>query len=525
MDLDQILSSLHTEQLPDNVNRTLKEFRQWAGVVVAANMHYIHGVAYNFPMHGGASAKEQISLDYLLKDTELDSTSKAWLSQSYTRQKHQNSNPPQPSLTLAHTDSDELDLPKASLPPQINYHSDSFDFSFDNFTSWEFDVFDLQHDHMLYCITNIFQREGLMRYARLEKNPEIFAAFLTAVQTGYRDNQFHNFRHGLDVFLNTYTMCQSKLMKKFLTKRELFIILISALIHDLDHPGLTNAFMINSGSPMALLYNDISVIESHSCTFFFGLVKEKTQNIFYSFRPSEFTKMRSMVISLILASDNANHFDMLQDCSRVLDMWEAEIGMPVRSSIADTPIPDLRDESRLTILSTVLHSADIANPCKPWEISNKWSDCLVEEFFAQGDREKAEGLSVSPNCDRDSTDQSQLTLNFIDFIAAPQFMTLNRLLAEAGPWVKQLVDNRKRWEDKINQAEWVGDDVWRKRSVSFHNRVRGSITESGVGGKSQRSSSTQSSGRMMLTPRGSRDSQFDPSSLPKHLEEKNEDHA
>ena len=35
--------------------------------------------------------------------------------------------------------------------------------------------------------------------------------------------------------------------------------LIAAVVHDVDHPGKTNAYLINSGSKLALLYNDVLV--------------------------------------------------------------------------------------------------------------------------------------------------------------------------------------------------------------------------------------------------------------------------
>ncbi len=44
----------------------------------------------------------------------------------------------------------------------------------------------------------------------------------------------------------------------------------------------------------------------------------------------------------------------------------------------------------------MLHSADISNPCKPFVICEKWSTLVAEEFARQGDREKKEGLEVSP---------------------------------------------------------------------------------------------------------------------------------
>jgi hypothetical protein len=35
------------------------------------------------------------------------------------------------------------------------------------------------------------------------------------------------------------------------------------------------------------------------------------------------------------------------------------------------------------VLKTLLHSADLANPAKPWPICRKWSDGVIHEFFLQ----------------------------------------------------------------------------------------------------------------------------------------------
>ena len=45
------------------------------------------------------------------------------------------------------------------------------------------------------------------------------------------------------------------------------VLLVSTLVHDVDHNGLNNNFHINSQSPLALLYNDISVLENHHCSY------------------------------------------------------------------------------------------------------------------------------------------------------------------------------------------------------------------------------------------------------------------
>ena len=40
-------------------------------------------------------------------------------------------------------------------------------------------------------------------------------------------------------------------------------ILVAAAIHDVDHPGVNNKFLITVRHGLATLYNDISVLENH----------------------------------------------------------------------------------------------------------------------------------------------------------------------------------------------------------------------------------------------------------------------
>lgn len=62
-----------------------------------------------------------------------------------------------------------------------------------------------------------------------------------------------------------------------------------------------------------------------------------------------------------------------------------------------------KKEHRRLILQIALKCADISNPCRPWDISHKWSLKVCEEFFRQGDCEREMNLSVTPLCDRENT--------------------------------------------------------------------------------------------------------------------------
>lgn len=57
-------------------------------------------------------------------------------------------------------------------------------------------------------------------------------------------------------------------------------------------------------------------------------------------------------------------------------------------------------ELRHFILQIALKCADISNPCRPWDVSRKWSLKVCDEFFRQGDYERQLGLPVTDICDR-----------------------------------------------------------------------------------------------------------------------------
>ena len=41
-----------------------------------------------------------------------------------------------------------------------------------------------------------------------------------------------------------------------LSQLQIFALLVAAIGHDLEHPGLTNAYLVRSRAPLATRYND-----------------------------------------------------------------------------------------------------------------------------------------------------------------------------------------------------------------------------------------------------------------------------
>ena len=51
----------------------------------------------------------------------------------------------------------------------------------------------------------------------------------------------------------------------------------------------------------------------------------------------------------------------------------------------------------------MIHACDLSPPARNFETAKKWTYLLFEEFFAQGDSEKNNGMPASFLCDRTTT--------------------------------------------------------------------------------------------------------------------------
>lgn len=105
-----------------------------------------------------------------------------------------------------------------------------------------------------------------------------------------------------------------------------------------------------------------------------------------------------------------------------------------------------------------VHSADISQQCRPFEVVKEWVFLLFEEFFRQGDIEKEMELPVSMLCDRDTTKVAGSQPGFIGFVVMPLFQTLTPFIPELnspGDCIETLKSNKEKWS-KYEETE---DDI------------------------------------------------------------------
>ena len=103
----------------------------------------------------------------------------------------------------------------------------------------------------------------------------------------YKDITYHNKTHGADLAQTFYhiTTVGEMGIKTGMDKFDLMTYVLSAACHDVEHPGFTNLFLVETRHELANRYNDISVLENHHIATTFRVLNEGNgaYNIFDSF--------------------------------------------------------------------------------------------------------------------------------------------------------------------------------------------------------------------------------------------------
>uniref|UniRef100_A0A673CUE2 Phosphodiesterase n=1 Tax=Sphaeramia orbicularis TaxID=375764 RepID=A0A673CUE2_9TELE len=329
--------------------------------------------------------------------------------------------------------------------------------------TWNFQIFDLvdktggKSGRILSYVTyTLFQDTCLFEIFKIPVRE--FMTYFCALENGYRDIPYHNRVHATDVlhavwYLTTrpipgfqqihseptlsggrisYASSKSSSISDDsygclawnIPALELMALYVAAAMHDYDHPGRTNAFLVATNAPQAVLYNDRSVLENHHAASAWSLYLSRPEfNFLVNLDHVEFKRFRFLVIEAILATDLKKHFDFLAEFN---------------SKVNDVNSPGIdwtNENDRLLVCQVCIKLADINGPAKVRDLHLKWTEGIVNEFYEQGDEEARLGLPISPFMDRSSPQLAKLQESFITHIVGPLCNSYDAAGLLPGQWV------------------------------------------------------------------------------------------
>lgn len=303
------------------------------------------------------------------------------------------------------------------------------------------DVFKYNEDELVAFALEIFLMCGVTQEKGYDR--ETLQNFLVTVRSRYLDNPFHNFHHAFSVLHCTYLLLKQRRGVCPLGHSVTTYMLVAAVCHDLGHPGNTNDFEINSMSQLATKYNQQSVLENFHCSVTLQILRDPKCNIFKSLDRAGVLKMKTVVISLILATDMKHHFSMQSK---------------LRSCSFDKAAVDEKQaaQRRQLFMKMIIHSSDLSNQGLPWSLARVWAGRVCDEFSAQSRKEAKFELPVTPFMKGLETTggRAKLQVSFIDAILRPWWSVVRNALP--GPLTESICanvfKNRQRYA-RIDGAE------------------------------------------------------------------------
>lgn len=307
---------------------------------------------------------------------------------------------------------------KDGVPPQPQQLSVNVD-------DYYFNPFDLKdYDkarHAIYMFTDLFGLNMFDQHSLLK--------FTLTVKKNYRRVPYHNWTHGFSVANSMY--CILKRAQDIFSLNERLALYIGALCHDLDHRGKNNKFMLDTESPLAIIYST-STMEHHHFNQTVTILQQEGHNIFSKLSNTDYKQILSLLKHCILATDLALFFPN-----------KAKLGKIVQEGTFSWT----NQEHRSLIQAISMTGSDLSASAKPWDVQVETVKVIFEEFYQQGDAERAAGRTPIPMMDRNQPDQQPSSqVGFLMGICVPCYTLLNQLIPETKPLLDMCQENLTKWQ-------------------------------------------------------------------------------
>jgi 3'5'-cyclic nucleotide phosphodiesterase len=177
-------------------------------------------------------------------------------------------------------------------------------------------------------------------------------------------------REGQDTVSSTSSITSNPLTQ--------FAIVFAALIHDLDHQGVSNAQLVEEGHSIALAYDGKSVAEQNSIDVAWRILMEARFSdlracIYAS--ESELKQFRQIVVNAVMATDL---FDKNLKAMREL-RWAKSFSKDLRS---ESQLQSDDTNRRATIIvDLIIQASDVSHTMQHFTIYQKWNQNLLTEMY------------------------------------------------------------------------------------------------------------------------------------------------
>ncbi|KAL3140140.1 putative 3',5'-cyclic phosphodiesterase pde-3 [Trebouxia sp. C0009 RCD-2024] len=347
-------------------------------------------------------------------------------------------------------------------------------------TQWQFDILGFAEATPGYTLSllgfHMLKSQGFISEFNVDEAK--LCMYLRRIEAGY-DNSipYHNSTHVASVLQMTHMlMVHGGVVKSQGADRlTLLASYIAALVHDYEHSGFNNDFLIKTSHDLAVTYNLQSPLENHHLAASTRVFLQQRYNFLedawqldgalelqacgmaepqcclQDMPQEDKMALRMTAIDQVLGTDMKKHFSILSRFQGLFKRTNSTGGssapMPTFGEGRGRDLADLKAEDRSTLHQMVLKCADIGHLAADPATHKCWSLKLEEEFFRQGDKEKELGLSVSPLMDRSHKGGiTRSQIGFFSIVGIPMYRAMVAAFEDARPLLDGVMGNYKCWE-------------------------------------------------------------------------------
>jgi high affinity cGMP-specific 3',5'-cyclic phosphodiesterase 9 len=311
-----------------------------------------------------------------------------------------------------------------------------------NLPTINFNIFEYEKNTKLLneLLVLMFEKLDLIKELKIDKDSLV--RFIRECQSEYQDVPFHNFIHAFDVTQMVFCLLMQGRARELLRPKDCLVLLIAAIAHDMGHPGLSNTFLARTQAIPFKIYGMDSTLEIMAFEGLTKILQRKDCAILSSFVGQEREEMVNKIYDLIIATDMAIHLNVMTQ----FNLYKKEIPQL-------NPHEEVNEAVVLVFQKCILKCADLSNAMRPPKVAKQWAHKISEEFFLQGDQERALNIPISPNMDRDLGSLAILQSTFIEAIVKPFVQNFVEVLPSEYNFLGLLEENYQSWKELAANSE------------------------------------------------------------------------
>jgi hypothetical protein len=152
------------------------------------------------------------------------------------------------------------------------------------------------------------------------------------------------------------------------------------VVHDLDHPGVSNALVVEEEHPLVIAYNGKSVSEHNSIDVSWKLLMEPQ---FANLRnwilttEADTAVFRQIVVNAVMATDLFN-----KDLQDMRETRRMKTFSGQHADCKDSSNADSRHQKAVIVINLIIQASDVSHTMQHSTVCKKWNMKLLTEMYA-----------------------------------------------------------------------------------------------------------------------------------------------